>query len=488
MDTGAQINLVKKSLVDGKIGITGTGIRIKGINGKSLTYGTIKLEFTIEGICLEDVFHIVDDSCTSDYDVYLGLKFLTDNKCIIDYSSFIISGLEFVCPIFTEELIFVRSTIIDEIDSVVNGEEQWKIMAVSPDQDSILINFANSVVEFRLGHLSADFAKSIAPILSKYPRVFEELRADNRTDLTFDSFDLNSSQYIQATIYRLAPAHHETVKKEIKRLLDLNIIVHSKSPYNAPVWIVPKKDDESGVPQYRVVIDYRRLNEVTIQDNYPLPRIDDIIDQLGGAKYFSVMDLVSGFHQISLRPEDRFKTGFSVFNEHYEFNCLPYGLINAAPAFQRIMTNVLRGLVGEICFVYIDDIVVYGRTMEEHNINLDTVLERLSRNKLKVKPSKCHFLKEEINYLGFMISKEGIKMDPKKTQAIRKFVQPKNEKQLKSFMGLANFYRKFIPSFSFIATPLHNLLKKDVLFDWNDNCKFAFDKLIEKIADELFTI
>lgn len=485
LDNGAQINLIRKSSVPGKSGITGRGIQIKGINGKSLTYGTINLEFAIDNVILTDSFHIVDNDCTGNYDIYLGLKFLLDKVCVIDYSSFMISGTNFSCRIYIDEFIFVRSAIVDEIDSVVNELDSQKFSVVDPKQDSVVISIANSIVKFRLGHLSADVVESIASILSKYPGVFEELTCDNRSNLTFESLDLNSNKYIQTAIYRLPPAHHNLVKEEMKRLLDLNIISHSKSPFNSPVWIVPKKGDEGEPQQYRIVIDYRRLNQVTIQDHYPLPRIEDIIDQLGGAKFFTVMDLLSGFHQISLRPEDRYKTGFSVFNSHYEFNALPYGLINAAPAFQRIMTSVLCGLVGEICFVYIDDIVVYGRTMEEHNKNLDTVLERLNRNKLKVKPSKCHFLKEEIRYLGFLISNLGVKMDPKKTEAIRNFVEPKNEKQLRSFLGLANFYRHYISNFSSIARSLFDLLKKKVMFEWSDKCQLAFNKLIEKIADDV---
>lgn len=149
------------------------------------------------------------------------------------------------------------------------------------------------------------------------------------------------------------------------------------------------------------------------------------------------------------------------------------------------MAYVLRGLVGNICFVYIDDIVIYGSTLEAHNVNLGIVLERLSSHKLKVKASKCHFLKDEIVYLGFVISREGVKMDKKKTQAIVNMVAPTNQKELKSFLGMAGFYRKFIPSFSFIATPLHSLLKKGVVFEWSEECDFAFKRLIAVMTKDI---
>lgn len=258
----------------------------------------------------------------------------------------------------------------------------------------------NTVDSFKLDHLRNYERKSILDILNSFKSVFEEITPYNLPDLTFDSLSLTTNKYIQVTTYRFPQAYHELVQKEMKRMLELGIITHSKSPVNSPVWIVPKKDGDNGEKNHRIVIDYRKLNKVTIQDNHPLPNIADIIDHLGGAKFFSVMDLVSGFHQIALKPSDRYKTAFSCLGAHYEFTRLPFGLINSAPAFQRIMTQVLEGLVGSSCFVYIDDIVVYGNTLEEHNRNLAVVLERLEFYKLKVKPSKCHFLQKEIKYLG----------------------------------------------------------------------------------------
>lgn len=364
--------------------------------------------------------------------------------------------------------------------------EEVKVERYSSDDNPVLATGNQEEIDrFKLNHVDSQIIKPIIDILLRYSDVFDDITTDNLPNLTFDSLDLTTTNPIQTAIYRFPPVYNDVVKDEMQRLLKLNIISHSKSPYNSPVWIVPKKDGDNGEKNHRVVIDYRKLNKVTVQDNFPLPNIADIIDQLGGAKFFSVMDLVSGFHQIALKPSDRPKTAFSVLGSHYEFNRLPFGLINSAPAFQRIMSRVLEGLVGSICFVYIDDIVVYGSTLEEHNYNLAVVLQRLSKNKLKVKASKCHFLKEEIVYLGFVISKDGVKMDQKKVQAIKNLVEPTDTKQLKSFLGMAGFYRKFIPSFSLIASPLHHLLKKGVVFDWNDECQFAFKRLIEVMCKDI---
>lgn len=484
MDTGAQINLIKDSFCQGRLGVVKGGIGIKGINGRSLTKGLIHLKFSIGNGDFGDAFHIVEDSCLGKYDIFLGLNFFVKNGCLINYAGMFISGEQFECPIEVDDVVFIRSAVVEEINSVTCGNFD----GASP-VNIIEVNFSpvaqDNLIKFRHGHLSSENYLAISDILLKYPDVFEDLTADNLPELTFESLNLTSTDYIQTRIYRFPPVHNELVKKEMEKLLDLNIISHSKSPYNSPVWIVPKKDGENGEKQFRIVIDYRKLNKVTVQDNFPLPRIDDIIDQLGGAQYFSVMDLASGFHQIALRPEDHYKTAFTVLGNHYEFKRLPFGLINSAPAFQRIMNQVLGGLIGEICFVYIDDIVVYGRDLMEHNRNLEIVLDRLSKNKLKVKPAKCHFLKEEVGFLGFRISRAGIGMDPKKTEAIKNFVAPTNVKQLRSFLGLAGFYRKHIPNFSKIANPLHVLLKDNVVFEWNDECVSAFNKLIETISKDI---
>lgn len=482
MDTGAQINLIKRSFPLNKDVVVSSGIIIKGINGKSLTYGGVKLSFCVGEAVIEDDFHIVDDSCLGNFDMYLGSKFFLDNGCIIDHENLTVQARSFTCKMFIDQFGFQQSAEINEISVAIDAIND-KINEVESTKSTL---DSESIKErFHLGHLQGDTLQSIAIVLNSYNDVFEDLMADDLPDLTFDSLQLTTDKYIQAAIYRTPPVHNKVIEEEMKRLLELKIISHSKSPFNSPVWIVPKKGGENGEQLYRIVIDYRKLNKVTIQDNYPLPRIEDIIDQLGGARHFSVMDLVSGFHQIALKEEDKYKTAFSVRGAHYEFNRLPFGLINSAPAFQRLMTQVLEGLIGRICFVYIDDIVVYGRSIEEHNMNVDTVLKRLSLNKLKIKPSKCHFLKNEIKYLGFLISDGGYKMDPNKTEAIRNFVPPQEQKQLKSFLGLISFYRKYIPSFSLIAQPLHRLLRKDVIFEWSAECKFAFDKLIEAVEKNI---
>lgn len=501
LDTGSQLNLIKRSIAEGHEKYVDPGMVIKGINGRSMTNGSLFLNFTLGNHEIKDLFHIVEDESLGRFDFYIGSKFFLINRVITDYDNFRMYNKFFNIPINVEHILFdIQSALVVNVDklvSVCHNVYADKREKETPDVDvnnAIRVRVLEidelevnqiDISKFKLSHLSGEILNRMKAVLVSFSRVFEEMTANNLPNLTFDSLDLVSDKYIQTKIYRFPPSFDSLVREEMNRLLELNVISHSKSPFNSPVWIVPKKDSENGEKNYRIVIDYRRLNEITIQDNYPLPNIADIIDQLGNAKYFTVMDLTSSFHQIALRPCDRYKTAFTVLGSHYEFNRMPFGLINSAAAFQRIMSQVLDGLIGIYCFVYIDDIVVYGDTIDTHFRNLSIVLERLRVNKLKVKPSKCHFLEAEICYLGFVISRDGVKMDKKKVEAITSFKEPENEKQLKSFLGLAGFYRKFMPNFSFIAQPLHNLLKKSVVFEWDDDCKNAFKKLIEVISKDI---
>ena len=190
------------------------------------------------------------------------------------------------------------------------------------------------------------------------------------------------------------------------------IPINTKQYRFPPVWVVPKKSSPSGKPRWHMVIDYRKLNEKTISDAYPLPNITDILDQLGAAKYFSILDLASGFHQIPMDPKSKAKTAFSTPHGHYEFNKMPFGLKNAPATFQRCMDLILSGLQGIELFVYIDDIVIYADSLEEHSRKLRTLLARLQNAGLALQPEKCRFLRHEIGYLGHVISSEGVKPDP----------------------------------------------------------------------------
>ncbi|KAL6419715.1 hypothetical protein ACFW04_013679 [Cataglyphis niger] len=233
-----------------------------------------------------------------------------------------------------------------------------------------------------------------------------------------------------------------------------------------------------------MVIDYRALNEKTIGDAYPLPNITEILDQLGSAKYFSVFDLASGFHQIPMHESHAGKTAFSTPHGHYEFNRMPFGLKNAPATFQRLMDQVLSGLQGNELFVYLDDIVLYASSLKEHEVKFNKLAERLKKANLKLQPDKCEFLRKEVGYLGHIISDQGVKPDPAKIQAVKEFPTPRNAKNIKQFLGLAGYYRRFIPNFSKTARPLTNLLKKEEPFVWKKEQESAFVQLREALCTE----
>lgn len=284
--------------------------------------------------------------------------------------------------------------------------------------------------------------------------------------------------------YRFPPIHKEEINKQIEALLQNGTVTPSNSPYNSPLWIVPKKPDSQGNKRWRMVIDYRKLNEKTIGDAYPLPNINEILDQLGGAKYFSVFDLASGFHQIPMSEKDAQKTAFSTPHGHYQFERMPFGLKNAPATFQRLMDNVLTGLQGQELFVYLDDIVIYAKSLHEHEVKFRRLIERLRHANLKLQPDKCEFLRREVNYLGHIIGEDGVKPDPGKITAVERFPTPRNVKTIRQFLGLAGYYRRFIPNFSKVSKPLTDLLKKEKEFKWEVKQKSAFDQLKGALCSE----
>ncbi|XP_033362977.1 uncharacterized protein LOC117241106 [Bombus vosnesenskii] len=289
--------------------------------------------------------------------------------------------------------------------------------------------------------------------------------------ITTDNIPINTKQY------RYPPIHREEINRQIQELLDTDVVEPSISPYDSPLWIVPKKPDSQGNKRWRLVIDYRKLNDKTIGDAFPLPNITEILDQLGSAKYFSMFDLASGFHQIRMSQADAHKTAFSTPYGHFQFKRMHFGLKNAPATFQRLMNSVLSGLQGIELFVYLDDIVIYSRSLQEHEIIFNKLMERLRTAKLRLQPDKCEFLRHEVNYLGHIISEDGVKPDPKKVEAVSKFPRPKRAKNIKQFLGLAGYYRRFIPDFSKVAKPLTKLLKKDTPFKWTENQENAFNNL-----------
>jgi transposase InsO family protein len=287
---------------------------------------------------------------------------------------------------------------------------------------------------------------------------------------------LPDSTPVKRPIYKLSDEELKVLKSQIDELLEKGLIRPSTSAWASSILFVPKKD--GGL---RMCIDYRALNKATIRNNYPLPRIDEVWDQIGGAKYFSTLDLRSGYNQIREADEDVHKTCFRTRYGAYEFLVVPFGLSGAPPVFQALMNEVLRPYLDEFCLVYLDDILIYSKTEEEHIQHLRSILEKLREHRLYAKLSKCELFQSSLLYLGHRISASGIGVEDRKIRAIRNWVRPRTLVNLQSFLGLCNYYRRFVMNFSQIAAPLTDLTKSNVPYEWGKRQESAFTQLKESL-------
>ena len=278
--------------------------------------------------------------------------------------------------------------------------------------------------------------------------------------------------------FRMSPIELDELKKQLTELEEHGFIQPSKSPFGAPVLFVKKKDGTT-----RMCVDYRALNKITIKNKYPLPRVEELFDRLHGAKYFTKIDLRSGYHQVRIHPDDVSKTAFRTRYGHYEFLVLPFGLTNAPATFMHLMQEIFRPYLDSHVIVFLDDILIYSRTLEEHRKHVRQVLLLLRQHKLYAKKSKCEFFKAKVSFLGHIISKNGIEMDPEKVKAIVEWPAPTNVQEVRSFLGLAGYYRKFIRHFSHICSPITELLKNDTPFVWSNERQHTFDTLKKAISN-----
>jgi hypothetical protein len=276
--------------------------------------------------------------------------------------------------------------------------------------------------------------------------------------------------------YRMPPAELAELKKQLQELLDKGFIHPCTSPWGCPALFVKK--DES----LRLCIDYRPLNAVTIKNKYPLPRIDVLFDKLVGAKVFSKIDLRSGYHQIKIRANDIPKNAFSTRYGLYEYLVMSFGLTNAPAYFMYLMNSVFMPELDKFVVVFIDDILVYSKNEAEHTKHLRTVLQRQREHRLYAKLSKCDFWLKDIKFLGHTISEGGIAVDSDKVQEVMNWKPPTTVRQIRSFLGLAMYYRRFIPDFSRIANPMTELLKKGEKFEWGQKCEEAFHTLRQHLT------
>jgi hypothetical protein len=518
IDTGAQVSLVRKKSL--KENVPRAKFRKINVNIQGINEGDMHIK---EGIMLqvndseEMLFYIVE-SLPRSLDLILGQEWLIKNDYMMTCRNTILPFSETVVRVPTRE----RGVRFVDKQELLPGVYCGTSLSLSSDchfyclvvnmtpfpitqlplprserppafkADNRSVQFLNNNrvaklnEKLRLDHI-VEGAEAIRSICIQYSDVFklpgDKLTATDAAVHSIPTPGVSEGRPITLKNYRLAEAHKQEVNEQIEQMLRDEVIAPSKSEWNFPLVVVPKKIDATGKRKWRICIDFRKLNEVSVGDSFPLPNIQDILDKIGRARYFTALDCASGFHQIPIKEGDRCKTAFSTPMGHFEYLRMPFGLKAAPATFQRMMNCVLRDSIGDRCFVYLDDVLILGETLIEHHAKLRDVFEQFRKFHIKVQPDKCEFLRPELTYLGHVISKDGVKPDPKKVEAVVRFPVPEKEKDIKAFLGLSGFYRKFIPHFSTIAKPLTTLLTKETSWRWTLKEQESFDLLKSKLTE-----
>lgn len=326
--------------------------------------------------------------------------------------------------------------------------------------------------------LSPQDRTAIQALLQEYCHLFStEDGPVGRTHIVEHEIETGDARPIRQNPYRKAPFERHVIEAQVNDMLRKGVIRESTSPWSSPVVLVRKRNGS-----WRFCVDFRRLNAVSKKDVHPLPRIDDILDVLQGSRFFTTLDLTSGYWQVPIREDDKEKTAFTTGSGLYEFNVVPFGLCNAPATFQRMINKVLASQLWKVCLAYLDDIIVFSRTLTDHIRDLRSILSALDAAGLHLQPKKCDIAEGSIRYLGHVIDGESIRPDPENIRAVRECRRPKNVKETRSFLGLCNYYRRFVKDFARIAQPLTELTKTGVKWAWDAKCEDAFCELKQKLT------
>ncbi|XLU29618.1 hypothetical protein S245_065684, partial [Arachis hypogaea] len=408
--------------------------------------GCPQVPFRVQG---HDFVHNLICLPMTGLDLILGLDWLSKNRVLLDCSAKTV----YFMPEDTEGPVVVNNYYLNSMMVNCSGAECQGILLLAA------------------GVSGDDQDLEQIPVVCEFPEVFpddiDEFPPKREVEFAIDL--VPGAGPISSAPYRMSLLEMAELKSQLEDLLGKNFIRPSVSPWGAPVLLVKKKDGSM-----RLCVDYRQLNKVTVKNKYPLPRIDDLMDQLQGASVFSKIDLRSGYHQIRVRDEDIPKTAFRTRYGHYEYTVMSFGLTNAPAIFMDYMNRIFHPYLDKFVVVFIDDILIYSKTEDEHAEHLRTVLQILKDRKLCAKLSKCEFWKSEVKFLGHVVSKQGIAVDPAKVEAVMNWERPTSVTEIRSFLGLAGYYRRFIKGFSQLALPLTKLTRKDVPFVWTPECEESF--------------
>ncbi|CAL2259851.1 unnamed protein product [Prunus armeniaca] len=413
--------------------------------------------------------------------VILGSPYLWDRDAIhyrrLRKYRLVKDGKEFhinACkPQATNNLLTDNLLTANQAKRLVNSCGRFVLLMIRPqDQSSIAVTLSTL-------SLSPAQCSDIGKLQEKFKDLFHDVQGlPPRRAVEHEIQLVGDSPLPNLGLYRTSVTESDEIKKQIQGLLEQGVIKPSCSPCGSPVLLVPKKDGD-----WRMCVDYRALNKITIKNRYPLPRIDDLLDQLHGARYFTKLDLKSGYHQVRIHDEDTWKTAFKTKQGLFEWLVMPFGLCNAPATFMRLMNEVLRPFIDDFVIVYLDDILIFSVTWEEHLHHIAQVLEVLRTNQLQLNGKKCEFGKQHLVYLGFIVGAGELKVDLEKVQVISQWPIPQTVTEVRSFIGACQYLRKFIRHFSQIAAPLHALTKANQKFEWLRNHEESFQLLKRKITE-----
>lgn len=406
---------------------------------------------------------------------FMGQRFYHRFAVVHNLSSPVILGMDFMLRSSVSIHVPSRTVVLGDEPVPLEELEGADLTIPSPDLSCLDVDSSALSEKVEESSLANEQKNKLTEMLKTFSGLFDGRLG--RTSLVEHEIVTGDAKPVHLAPYRTSPAKKELIESQIKDMLKDGIIEPASGPWAAPVVIVPK---HSGEPRF--CVDYRALNKLTVKDSYPLPRIDESLDFLARGTFISTIDLARGYWQVAVAEDSKPKTAFISHCGLFQFRVLPFGLCNAPATFQRLMNTVLAGLIYKSCAVYLDDIVVASPTFEQHLVDLRDVLTRLESAGLSIKLAKCQFCRSELTFLGYKITTNGILPNEEKVKAVVDFHTPANVKQVRQFLGMTSYYRRFIYDYARHAEPLFALTRTDVPFVWSDECQTAMNFLKEKLT------
>lgn len=458
-DPGSQISIINSKFIKLKENKEDMNkVTLKTVNGVTQTNGLTTIKIKIFKIEKEvDVFIVKNDDFE---DFLIGLDMIKLFRLTQD-----------------ENLNISQKLIENKIETKIEKTNSIEI----------IVNFNEHVqeeeFEVKLNHLHEKEKDKIEKLMDKYKMIFAKDKYDVGTVKDYEArIDLSVDKYCSKRPYRCTMEDKKEIEQQVAKLLEKNLIEESYSPFAAPVTLAFKKDEGK---KSRLCIDFRDLNKIVIPQAQPFPLIDDLIVRARNCKYFTTLDINSAFWSIPLRIEDREKTGFITQEGHYQWTCLPFGLKTSPATFQRILSNILRKHnLKDFTENYIDDILIFSETFEDHLIHIERVLNAIIKEGFRLKLKKCIFASKSVKYLGHIIENNTVRPIKDNLISIQNFPTPKTKKNVRQFLGKFNFYHEYVPKSSIILDPLHRLLRKDVKFDWSEECETSFTKIKKMLCSQ----